>query len=112
MYGFFIFRNFKSSNLNDNKSTVLEHRNTQRKRATVSNFGFSWNDGSDVDFSLWGHIIPAPPKEKRDCVYMFNSTSPEGGWQDAMCDSPYSKRKFVCEVKPTVYTETTTEGNY
>ena len=100
----YFFTNFKPINSEDNNSDNIN--------SNASNFGFSWNDGSAVDFTLWGPVVPSPPKDNRDCVYMSYSNYSDRGWRDGMCDSPYSRRKFVCEAKPTENVEIHDEGNF
>ncbi|XP_048752140.2 macrophage mannose receptor 1-like isoform X2 [Ostrea edulis] len=55
--------------------------------------GFSWEDGSAVDFTSWGDNEPNDYYNNEDCVGFYNSWSSE--WNDWNC---YDLRSYICRI--------------
>ena len=55
--------------------------------------GYSWSDGSSLNYLNWGLNQPDNYKGMENCVEMDPST---GRWNDADC---YVRRNWICMIK-------------
>lgn len=61
--------------------------------------GFSWHDGSPVNFLNWNKGEPSDPmsSSQEECVEMYTDS---GKWNDVTC---FTKRRYVCKKTPRMY---------
>jgi C-type mannose receptor len=65
---------------------------------SVSLSGFSWEDGSAVDFTNWGYNEPNDKYHNEDCVGFYNTWSPK--WNDWNC---YDIKNYICRIPKGVF---------
>lgn len=61
--------------------------------------GFSWRDGSPVNFLNWnkGEPSDAMSSSQEECVEMYTDS---GKWNDVTC---FTKRRYVCKKTARMY---------